>query len=86
MGRTFQPINYNADILRITNVKSDGTMSWIIENKEWLFSGIAISIPVAFLGWILSGRSNRQIQKGGRNSINIQVGGDVKIQRDTHDK
>lgn len=57
-------------------------MSWIIENKDWLFSGIAVAIPIAVFGWIFSGRSSRQFQKGGKNSNNIQVGGDFKIQRD----
>lgn len=50
-------------------------MEWIIANKEWLFSGVAIAIPLAIIGLIFSGRSNKQSQKGGRNSINIQVGG-----------
>jgi hypothetical protein len=54
-------------------------MEWIIENKNWLFSGIAIAIPLAIVGWIISTRRTKQVQKGGKNSTNIQVGGNFKI-------
>ena len=54
-------------------------MEWIIENKEWLFSGIAIALPLSIEGWIISNRGDKQVQKGGKNSTNIQVGGDFKI-------
>ncbi|MGL5486659.1 MAG: hypothetical protein ACRDC6_10250 [Shewanella sp.] len=61
-------------------------MEWILENKEWLFSGVAIAIPLAIIGWLFSGRINKQIQKGGDNSTNIQVGGDFKIGGNKNDK
>ena len=54
-------------------------MEWIIENKDWLFSGLAIAVPLAIVGWIFSTRGNKQVQKGGKNSTNIQVGGNFKI-------
>lgn len=54
-------------------------MDWIIENKEWLFSGIAIAIPLAIAGWILSSKNKRQVQKGGEGSTNIQVGGNFNM-------
>ena len=54
-------------------------MEWIIENKEWLFSAIAIALPLSIVGWIISNRGDKQVQKGGKNSTNIQVGGDFKI-------
>lgn len=54
-------------------------MEWIVENKEWLFSGVAIALPLAIVGWVLSSRKNKQVQKGGDNSTNIQVGGSFKI-------
>lgn len=54
-------------------------MEWIIENKGWLFSGIAIAVPLAIVGWVISTRGNKQVQKGGKNSTNIQVGGNFKI-------
>lgn len=54
-------------------------MDWIIENIDWLFSGIAIAVPLAIVGWIIATRGNKQVQKGGKNSTNIQVGGNFKI-------
>ena len=54
-------------------------MEWIIENKAWLFSGFAIAVPLSLVGWLISSRGNKQVQKGGKNSTNIQVGGNLKI-------
>jgi len=54
-------------------------MQWITENKDWLFSGIAIAIPLAILGWSFSSRKNKQIQKSGDNSTNVQVGGNLEL-------
>ena len=49
-------------------------MDWINSNKEWLFSGIAIAIPLAILGWIFSTKKkNKQVQKSGSKSTNIQA-------------
>jgi len=61
-------------------------MEWIIQNKEWLFSGIAIAIPLALIGWFFSSRGNKQVQKSGDNSTNIQVGGNFKIGGHKDDK
>ncbi|MFM1693741.1 hypothetical protein [Aeromonas salmonicida] len=61
-------------------------MEWILENKEWLFSGVAIAIPLAIIGWLFSGKINKQVQKGGDNSTNIQVGGDFNIGGKDNDK
>lgn len=61
-------------------------MEWILENKEWLFSGIAIAVPIAIIGWFFSSRGSKQVQKGGKNSINIQVGKSLKIGDDSNDK
>lgn len=55
-------------------------MNWIIENKEWIFSGIGVFI----LGFIFTifkkkNKKNRSIkmkQKSGSNSTNIQIGRD----------
>jgi len=60
-------------------------MEWVFNNKEWLFSGIAIAIPLGVIGWFISSKKNRQIQKGGDNSTNIQVGGNITI-NDRSDK
>lgn len=54
-------------------------MGWINNNKEWLFSGIAIAAPLAIVGWFISSKKNKQIQKSGDNSTNIQVAGDIRI-------
>ncbi len=54
-------------------------MQWITENKDWLFSGVAIAIPLAIIGWFISSRRNKQVQKGGESSTNIQVGGNLNI-------
>lgn len=61
-------------------------MEWISTNKEWLFSGVAIAIPLALIGWLISSRGSKQVQKGGKNSTNIQVGGDFKIGGGKDDK
>lgn len=57
-------------------------MDWIIENKDWLFSGVAIVIIGAVIRWFKGNsatRANKQVQKGGKNSTNIQVGGSLNI-------
>lgn len=54
-------------------------MEWVYENKDWLFSGVAIAIPIAIIGWLISSRKNKQVQKSGDNSTNIQVGGSLNI-------
>ena len=61
-------------------------MDWIIANKEWLFSGVAIVIPLALIGWFVKSRRNKQIQKGGNDSTNIQVGGDLSIKSRKQDE
>lgn len=61
-------------------------MEWIAENRDWLFSGAAIALPLAIIGWLISSRKNKQIQKGGDNSTNIQVGGNLKIGSSKDDK
>lgn len=54
-------------------------MNWIIANKDWLFSGVAIAMPLAIIGWVLASQKNKQIQKSGENSTNIQIGGNLNI-------
>jgi len=59
-------------------------IDWIFENKEWLFSGAAIGTPIAIVTWLLTRKSKKlkQSQKSGKNSLNIQVGGDLRIKDD----
>lgn len=33
---------------------------WIMENKEWLFSGVGVAVPLAIIGWLCSKRSGRK--------------------------
>ncbi|EIF6157023.1 hypothetical protein NML04_01945 [Clostridium perfringens] len=57
-------------------------MEWIIENKEWLFSGIGVTILVAIAGlFIRNKRDGKNVQtiKSGDNSTNIQSGEKVNI-------
>jgi hypothetical protein len=58
-------------------------MQWLIDNKEWVFSGIGLPI----CAWIITRfvkKKNatteaRQSQTGGDHSINIQGGNDVNV-------
>ena len=57
-------------------------MEWIIETKEWLFSGIGVTILVAIAGlFIRNKRDGKNVQtiKSGDNSTNIQSGEKVNI-------
>lgn len=55
-------------------------MDWIIENKEWLFSGVGISIIGLIYYLIVKNKRNKvQKQKAGKNSTNVQAGGDINI-------
>lgn len=50
-------------------------LDYLIDNKEWIFSGIGVAV----LSWLLFGRSKKSSmsQKGGDNSTNIQVVGNI---------
>jgi len=54
---------------------------WIIENKTWLFSGLAVAIPIAIIGWVFARPREKTIQKqkSGSHSVNIQVGKNFNI-------
>jgi len=54
-------------------------MDWIIENKEWIFSGIGVfvlGIVYALFKKKRKSKSLKMKQKSGDNSTNIQIGGD----------
>ena len=56
-------------------------IDWVIENKEWVFSGFAIAVPLFLLG-LLFGKGKKALnQKSGNNSINIQANGDIKLKK-----
>ena len=50
---------------------------YLIDNKEWIFSGVGVTA----ISWLLFRKSSASSmsQKGGKNSKNIQVGGDYTI-------
>lgn len=51
-------------------------LDYLSTNKEWIFSGIGVAVA----SWIfvkLFGSKSGMSQKGGDNSTNIQVGGNV---------
>jgi len=54
---------------------------WIEQNKEWLFSGLGIAIIGWFITWSINRHKNtsHQIQKSGKNSVNIQAGKNINI-------
>jgi hypothetical protein len=59
---------------------------WIVENKVWVFSGAGIAIIggiFTLIKWLLNKNKRdstvNQSQKSGKNSINIQVVGDLTI-------
>ena len=54
-------------------------MNWIIRNKEWLFSGILVAVPLALFGARVIAKRLTQNQRGGDNSVNVQVGGNVDV-------
>lgn len=60
-------------------------MDWILDNKDWLFSGIAIAIPLAIIGWLIGKKKNSQTQNSGDNSTNIQVGKSIKFNKTDKD-
>lgn len=60
-------------------------MEWFNENKDWLLSGIAVTIPVAIIGWFLAKKTFSQKQSGGKGSTNIQIGRDVNVKKTTRD-
>lgn len=55
-------------------------IDYIIGNKEWIFSGIGVAVlSLIFIrNKAAESKSQSMHQKGGNNSTNIQVGGNVK--------
>lgn len=31
-------------------------LDWIVANKEWLFEGVGVAVPLAVIGWLCSKR------------------------------
>jgi len=63
-------------------------MDWLYDNRAWLLDGVLVAVPLALIGWWLQRRSagaskrpGRTLrQRGGRGSINIQAGRDVRVE------
>lgn len=55
-------------------------MDWILENKEWIFSGVGVfAIGIIISIFRKKNKSPNMVQKSGKNSTNYQSGGDMKI-------
>lgn len=56
-------------------------VAWVIDNKEWLFSGVGL-VVVAWVGRLIFRRtyaSSTQTVRSGDSSTNVQAGRDVNI-------
>lgn len=66
----------------VTIFEENKMLEYILHNKEWLFSGLGIAIVSWFF---IRNKTSQMKQKGGNNSTNIQVGGNLEIKdRDNH--
>lgn len=63
-------------------------ISWLKENKAWLFSGIGVLILSGLVRLLFRRKSAASSQKleSGDNSINIQAGGNVHTNIPSSDK
>lgn len=53
-------------------------INWICTNKEWVFSGLGVSVILLIFS-IFKKSNSAQRQKSGDNSTNYQAGGDINI-------
>ena len=56
-------------------------VAWVIDNKEWLFSGFGL-VVVAWVGRLIFKKtyaSSSQTIRSGDSSTNVQAGRDVRI-------
>jgi hypothetical protein len=56
-------------------------VAWVIDNKEWLFSGVGL-VVVAWVGRLIFKKtyaSSTQIIRSGDSSTNVQAGRDVNV-------
>lgn len=55
-------------------------MQWLMDNKEWVFSGIGIFVISVIVGVVTKKQpTSTQAQKSGAHSTNFQAGGDMKV-------
>lgn len=57
-------------------------IQWIIANKEWVFSGIGLSLLTILIGFFKKKRLINQSKKNGNNSTNIQAGQNIRIKNE----
>ncbi len=62
-------------------------LRWLLENKQWVFSGIGVAI-ITWIATLVVRRksSGTQSQHSGANSTNIQSAGDINISGETKRK
>lgn len=57
-------------------------MAWLKDNQSWFFSGAGVTLLLG-LGWLIKRFFTKdnagQIQRSGKNSINIQSSGDIDL-------
>lgn len=61
----------------------DAIAVYIKNNVSWIFSGIGVAVLGAIFGLIWRRHHLKQrklVQKSGQGSINLQAGGDMKIE------
>jgi hypothetical protein len=57
-------------------------LTWVIDNKEWLFSGAGIALITVLIALFRRRRDGLdQRQRSGANSTNLQSGRDININR-----
>lgn len=54
-------------------------MEWVIQNKEWLFSGIGVVIITGIIRLVFKNKIPNQSITSGENSHNYQSGNDLNI-------
>jgi hypothetical protein len=46
-------------------------LDWLIKNREWLFSGLLVSVPLSIIGWWLSQQVSHSSQRQSSAAILI---------------
>ncbi len=57
-------------------------VKWIIDNSEWLFSGVAIAVPLAIIGWLCSKRKSEAKKTSTYSVQQINIGSGKTVGRD----
>lgn len=57
-------------------------LEWIMKNKEWLFSGVLVAVPLAVIGWLYGKRGKGESNIGSKNRAgrdqHINIGSSVQ--------